>query len=83
MWVAVDLVTAREPAFKKHESELHEMKARKRELQELEKQQRFRPYDGVATFKIVKSIKDVLGAALPVLVSAEKEFLLGSKSGGS
>jgi sugar-specific transcriptional regulator TrmB len=75
IYVAVDLDTALESALKKHESELHEMEARKRELQELARRQRFRPSDDVATFKIVKSIKDVLGAALPVFLSAEKEFL--------
>jgi HTH-type transcriptional regulator, sugar sensing transcriptional regulator len=75
IYAAVELETAVEAVFKKQESELHQMEARKRELQDLAKQHRFRPSDEVATFKIVKSIKDVLGAALPVFLSAEKEFL--------
>ena len=81
MYVAVDLDTAPESALKKHEGELHEMEARKRELQELAKQQRFRPSDGVATFKIVKSIKDVLGAALPVFLSRKESFWVVNREG--
>jgi len=75
MYAAVDLDTALESALKKQESELHEMEARKRELQELAKQHRFRPSDEVATFKILKSIKEVIGVALPVMLSAKEEFL--------
>ena len=45
------------------------------ELQELAKHQQFRPSDEVASFKILKSIKDVVGTALPVILSAEEEFL--------
>ena len=51
------------------------MEVRKRELQELAKQQQFRPSDEVATFKILKSIKEVVSTALPVILSAEEEFL--------
>jgi sugar-specific transcriptional regulator TrmB len=68
MSAAVDLDTALESALKKQESELREMEARKRELQELAKQQRFRPSDEVATCKILKSIKEVIGVALPVML---------------
>ena len=75
IYAAVDLETALEAALKKQESELREMEVRKRELQELAKQQRFQPSDEVATFKILKSIKEVIGTALPVILSAEEEFL--------
>jgi HTH-type transcriptional regulator, sugar sensing transcriptional regulator len=75
LYAAVDLDTALEAALKKQESELREMEARKRELQELAKQERFRPSDEVATFKILKSIKDVLTAAMPILDSVQGEFL--------
>lgn len=75
IYAAVELETAVEAAFRKQESELRQMEARKHELQELAKQQLFRPSDEVATFKIVKSIKDVLGVALPTFLAAEKEFL--------
>jgi sugar-specific transcriptional regulator TrmB len=42
-YAAVDLDIAVESALKKQESELREMEARKRELQELAKQQQFHP----------------------------------------
>ena len=74
-YAAVDLEAALESALKKRESELREMEVRKSELQELARQHQFRPSDGVATFKILKSIKEVLGTALPVILSAEEEFL--------
>jgi sugar-specific transcriptional regulator TrmB len=75
VYAAVDLDTALESALKKHESELRKMEARKRELQELAKQHQFRPSDEVTTFKILESIRDVVGTALPVILSAKEEFL--------
>lgn len=51
---AVDLDAALEFAMKKQQSELLEMEARKRELKELVKQQRFRPSDNSSTFKMLK-----------------------------
>jgi sugar-specific transcriptional regulator TrmB len=75
MYAAVDVDTALQAALKKQESELREMQARTRELQELAKQQRFRPSEEVATFKILKSIKEVIGTAVPVILSAREEFL--------
>jgi hypothetical protein len=50
----VDLDTALDFALKKQQSELLEMGARKRELKELAKQQRFRPSDNSSTFKMLK-----------------------------
>ncbi len=52
------------------------MEARKRELQELSKQQRFRPSDEVTTFKIIKSVKELVAAALPLLDSMKEEWLV-------
>jgi sugar-specific transcriptional regulator TrmB len=75
VYSAVDLDTALESAVKKHESELREMEVRKRQLQELAQQQRFRPSDEVAKFKILKNIKDVIATSLPVILSAKDEFL--------
>ena len=75
IYAAVDLDSALESAVKKQESELREMEARKRELQELAKQQQFRPSDGVATFKIIKSLKELLTTMLPILTSLEEEWL--------
>jgi sugar-specific transcriptional regulator TrmB len=66
IYAAVDLDSALESAVKKQESELREMEARKRELQELAKQQQFRPSDEVATFKIIKSLKELLTTMLPI-----------------
>ncbi len=48
IYAAVDLDTALESALQKQQSELREMEERKRELQELSKQQRFRPSDEVS-----------------------------------
>jgi len=55
-YVAVDLDIALESALQKQESELREMDERKRELQELAKQQHFGPSEEVTTFKIIKSV---------------------------
>jgi sugar-specific transcriptional regulator TrmB len=75
IYAAVDLDTALESALKKHESELREMEARKRELQELSQQQRFRLSDEVATFKIIKSLKELLATVLPIVTSLKEEWL--------
>jgi len=75
-YAAVDLDDALESALKKQESELREMEVRKRELQELSKKQRFRPSDEVTTFKILKSVKDVIGAVIPLVNSMQEEWLL-------
>jgi sugar-specific transcriptional regulator TrmB len=76
VYTAVDLDTALDSALKKRESELREMGARKRELQELSKQQRFRPPDEVTTFKIIKSNKELVAAAIPLIESMKKEWLI-------
>jgi sugar-specific transcriptional regulator TrmB len=60
VYAAIDLDTALGSALQKQQSELREMEARKRELQELSQQQRFRPFDEVSTFKIIKSIKGLI-----------------------
>ncbi len=75
VYTAVDLEAALESALKKRESELKEMETRKLELQELAKQHRFRASDEVGTFKILKSIKEIVSTALPILSSMEQEFL--------
>ena len=74
-YAAVELESAIESALKKHETELREMEQRKRELEELSRQQRFRPSDEVSTFKILKSVKDVMTVSLSALASAEKEWM--------
>ncbi|MGZ4926487.1 MAG: TrmB family transcriptional regulator [Halobacteriota archaeon] len=75
VYSAVDLDTALESALKKQESELREMEARKRELQELSKQQRFRPADEVTTFKIIKSVKELVAATITLVASVKNGFL--------
>ncbi|MGZ4911996.1 MAG: helix-turn-helix domain-containing protein [Halobacteriota archaeon] len=75
LYSAVELDTALESALKKHESELREMERRKRELEALAQQQRFRPSDEVITFKVLKIIREIVGEISPVIVSTEKEFL--------
>jgi sugar-specific transcriptional regulator TrmB len=76
IYAAVDLDTALDSALKKHESELREMEARKRELQELAKQQRFRPSDDVSTFRIIKSIREIVSVMLPVINSLHEEWIM-------
>jgi len=75
VYAAVDLDIALETALKKRESELREMEMRKQELQELSKQQRFRPSDEFSTFKILKSVKEIVTVSISSLTSAEKELL--------
>ena len=71
----MDLDTALDTTVKKQESELREMEARKRELQELAKQQRFRPSDEVSTFKLIKSIKEMVTATMTLVSSAKRGFV--------
>ena len=76
VYAAVDLDTALDSIVKKHESELREMEVRKLELQELSRLQQFRSYGEVRTFKIIKSIKELVAAALPLLDSMKEEWLV-------
>jgi sugar-specific transcriptional regulator TrmB len=75
VYAPVDLETALESALKKQESELREMGARKRELQELSKQQRFQPTDDVSTFRIIKSVKELVSATITLTSAAKDGFL--------
>jgi len=83
VYAAVDLDAALDSAVKKHESELREMEERKRELQELSQQQRFRPSDEVSTFKIIKSIKELVAAMLPILDSMQEDWVMVVPSGAA
>ncbi|MGZ7171896.1 MAG: TrmB family transcriptional regulator [Halobacteriota archaeon] len=76
LYAAVDLDMALDAVVKKHESELREMEARKRELQELSQRQRFRPSEEVATFKILKTIKELLAVSIPVIDEMQNEWLI-------
>ena len=75
VYTAVELDAALASALRKHESELREMQVRKRELQELAKHQQFLPSSDVATFKILKSIREVNSTAIPVMLSAKDEYV--------
>jgi len=76
IYAAVELDAALNAAVKQQESELREMEARKRELQELAIQERFRPSDEVTTFKIIKSIKELVGLSTPLAAAAKNEIIL-------
>jgi len=78
IYAAVDLDAALEAALKTQESELRQMEARKRELQELSKQQRFRPSDEVKTFKVIKSIKELVGIAIAATTACENDVIVVS-----
>ena len=75
VYSAVELDIALDAALKKHESELREMEMRKQELQEISKQQHFRPSDEFSTFKILKRAGDVVTIVLTTLNSVEKEWV--------
>ncbi|MGZ7182332.1 MAG: TrmB family transcriptional regulator [Halobacteriota archaeon] len=75
LYTAVELETALEAALKKHESELRELEARKRKLEELSRQQQFGPSDETGTFTVLKTIKDIVNTAAHIIQSTEKEFL--------
>ncbi|MCJ7640110.1 MAG: hypothetical protein MUO70_09625 [Euryarchaeota archaeon] len=78
IYAAVDLDIALESALQKQQSELREMEERKRELQELSKQQRFRPSDEVSTFKIIKSLKELVAVSMPLIDSMQEEWLVAA-----
>jgi HTH-type transcriptional regulator, sugar sensing transcriptional regulator len=78
VYAAVDLDTALGSALQKQQSELREMEERRRELQQLSQQQRFRPSDEVSTFKIIKSIKELIAVSMPLLDSLQEEWLVAA-----
>ncbi|MGZ4861931.1 MAG: TrmB family transcriptional regulator [Halobacteriota archaeon] len=75
LYTAVELESALESALRKHESELREMELRKRELEELAKQQQFRPSEEVSTFQVLKTLREIVATATPVIEATQKEFL--------
>jgi sugar-specific transcriptional regulator TrmB len=75
VYTAVELDIALESAFKKRETELRELERRKQELQVLSQQQLFRPPEEVSTFKIIKSLKELIGLAMPTLTTTGGEWI--------
>jgi HTH-type transcriptional regulator, sugar sensing transcriptional regulator len=78
IYTAVDLDTALESALQKQQSELREMEERKRELQELSQQQRFQPFEQVGTFKIIKSMKELIAVCMPLIEGLQDEWLIAA-----
>ncbi|MGZ4870125.1 MAG: TrmB family transcriptional regulator [Halobacteriota archaeon] len=76
LYTAVDIDAALGSALKKRESELREMEVKKQELQELSKQQLFRPVEEIATFKIIRSVRELTGVMLASVASIKEEMIL-------
>jgi sugar-specific transcriptional regulator TrmB len=74
VYTAADLNTALEATLKRRESELREMETRKKELEELALQHRFNPSDSVATFKIIRNLKELIATVLPAISRLEHEW---------
>ena len=75
VYAAVELDVALDIVLKKHKTELCEMEKKKQELEEMSKKQRFRESDEFSTFKILKTMRDVLTVTLNNLASIEKEWI--------
>jgi sugar-specific transcriptional regulator TrmB len=75
VYSAVELDIALDAAVKKHESELREMEMKKQELQDLSKRQRLSPSDEFTSFKIIKTIKELIAVTIPTITSIEEELL--------
>jgi sugar-specific transcriptional regulator TrmB len=75
VYAAVELKIALDAALKKRESELRMMEVKKQELEELSKQRHFRPSDEFATYKIIKSVKELVSIGTSFVESLEKELM--------
>ncbi len=75
MYTAVELEIALESALRQHEAELRELETRKRELEALSRQQRFQPSGEVGTFKMLKTLRDIVNTTAHILQATEQEFL--------
>jgi sugar-specific transcriptional regulator TrmB len=71
-YTAVDLDTVIDVTVKNLESDLREIKRRRLEMP---KKLPSRASDEVGTFKMLKNIRQIVSAALPILSSLEQEFL--------
>ncbi len=74
VYAAVELEPALDAALKTHEAELRELETRKRELEELSRQQ-FQPSDDAGTFKMLKTLRDIVHTTAHIIQSTEHEFL--------
>ena len=75
VYTAVDLDVALDVVLKKRESELREMERQKQELQEILKQQQFRPADEIIKVKVCRTVKEYIAHLISDLSALEKKFL--------
>ncbi len=75
IYSAIDLDTALESALEQYKNELLEMEQKKQELEKLSQQQRFSPSDEVATFKVIKTIGELVVLTLNALASTSEGFV--------
>jgi sugar-specific transcriptional regulator TrmB len=73
-YAAVDLEKALESVLKKRENELLEMEGRKQELADLSARLQFSRNE-VTTFKIIKSLGELVSVTIPLINSAREELL--------
>jgi sugar-specific transcriptional regulator TrmB len=73
-YIAVELEKALESVLKKRESELLEMEGRKQELADLSTHLQFNRNE-VTTFKIIKSLGELVSVTIPLINSAQEELL--------
>jgi len=74
VYSAVELNIALDAALKKYKTELHEKEVMKQEIEEISNQQRVMLSDECFSFKIIKSMRDVMAVTLSTLASIEKEW---------
>jgi len=76
VYAAVELKIALDSSIKKLETELREMERRGQELEEISKQQRFQPSDEFPTFKIIKSLKELIALVKSALATTVREWVV-------
>jgi sugar-specific transcriptional regulator TrmB len=76
VYAAVELDVALDAALKKHETELREMEIQKQELEEIVAQEHFHPPDESPTFKIITSLRELIGLTVTELATAVQEWVI-------
>ena len=76
VYAAVELDVALDAALKKRQTELREMEIRKQELEEIVALQHFRPSDELPTFKVITSLRDLIGLTVTALATAVQEWVI-------
>lgn len=75
VYIAVEPSTALDAAFQRLQQEMQEMERRKRKLEELSRQQRFRFSDEVSTYKMLKTTKEVVSTTILTIGHTNEEFI--------